>query len=180
MVIRRVGGAVLALVVLAVVAFVACSENGDEASNTPQPTPRAQTPRPSGPVTACVLVTPEEVATILGAQPPAPQTPTVSPYDTCSYIVSSTQLLQIQICRCLGGSEFEDSITKATQQNNVQPQPITGVGDKAYAVGGVLWVQKGPLAYNVAIVKPNMDRQRLQDLEIDLAKKILERLPNTQ
>jgi hypothetical protein len=115
----------------------------------------------------------------------------VGPFQSCGYY-SSTGLfsfVQVQACRCLGGNQFDASARAGAEALGVTVKPVAGVGDKAYWLNGILWVQKGPYAVNLWISTEALTREGGQALQgealerkalpkhIEVAQRVLARLP---
>jgi hypothetical protein len=99
---------------------------------------------------ACALLPEEDVRALLGNLPEAATDP-VGPFQTCSYYDTMTNFVQFQVCDCLHGSEFDASVKSGSGFLEVDAEPISGIGEKAYWFGGILWVQQGDTTFNLWI-----------------------------
>ena len=191
-----------------VLLLAACGGNGEEstapaggtqaATQTPAESPAttpAATEEPggdggqvSGEIDPCDLVTQEEAETLVGHSLPEPDKRTVGPFDSCMYSGASlVDLVQVQVGSDVWSeSEFDDSMVEGAKMFDIEAKPVSGLGDKAYWLEGILWVLKGDVAFNLMVsnaelTDPEKDDEVLQQealaVTTDLAKKVLERLP---
>jgi hypothetical protein len=80
--------------------------------------------------------------------PAADKTP-VGPFKICAYYATLTNFVQLQVCNCLHGDQFDDSVESGADFLEVEAEPVSGVGDKAFWLEGILWVQQGDIAFNL-------------------------------
>jgi hypothetical protein len=183
--------------VLVVVLLLACGgggdggndgASGDEGGNSPQ----GQGGRTSsGPIDACAHITEAAAEALLGGDVGDTQKTPAGPFQSCGYYAASGLLnfVQVQACRCLQGSQFDASMRSGAEALGVTAKPVSGVGDKAYWLEGILWVQKGDYAINLWISAPSVSAEGGQQLEgealerkalprhVEVAKQALSRLP---
>jgi hypothetical protein len=85
-------------------------------------------------------------------------------------------------------STFDDAMKAAAEQVDIEAEPVSGLGDKAYWLVGVLWVQKGDVTLDILVQTPELTDLRLQGdaegekqeslrLTADLAGKAVDALP---
>jgi hypothetical protein len=150
----------------------------------------AETAQPAaGELDPCALVTTADVEAVLGVSLGEPEKQTVGPFETCIYSDDAGNYVQVQV-----GSDvytqgtFDDAMEAAAEELDVEAEPVSGLGDKAYWLVGVLWVQKGDVSLNVLAQTPELAQLRLQGdteaeeqaalaLATDLAAKAVDRLP---
>jgi len=150
----------------------------------------AETAQPAaGELDPCALVTTADVEAVLGVSLGEPEKQTVGPFETCIYSDDAGNYVQVQV-----GSDvytqgtFDDAMEAAAEELDVEAEPVSGLGDKAFWLVGVLWVQKGDVSLNVLAQTPELAQLRLQGdteaedqqslaLATDLAGKALEALP---
>ena len=141
-----------------------------------------------GEIDACSILLPEDVEAEIGVAP-EPSADPIGPFQSCGYFETLTSFVQFQVCRCLSGSQFDDSAKAGAETLELELKEIDGIGDKAYWYGGILWVQKGDIAFNLWISKAAyyeddgtalegeaLDEVSLPDTQA-LAVKLLSRLP---
>jgi hypothetical protein len=136
---------------------------------------------------ACALLPEEDVRALLGKLPEASTDP-AGPFQTCSYYDTMSNFVQFQVCDCLHGSDFDASAKSGSEFLEVEARPISGIGEKAYWFGGILWVQQGDTAFNLWISAKDffeedgtaLEGDALDDAALpparDLALKVLGRL----
>jgi hypothetical protein len=191
----------VAVVALASVLLVGCGggddddpsgDSGDGGSATTEPTSSTGGDgggsSGDGEIDACSILLPEDVEAEIGVVP-EPDNQPVGPFQSCGYFDSLTNFVQFQVCRCLSGSQFDDSAKAGADVLEIELKEIDGIGDKAYWFGGILWVQRGDIAFNLWISKAAyfeddgtalegeaLDEVSLPDTQA-LAEKLLSRLP---
>jgi hypothetical protein len=176
--------------------FVACGggddgggdgAGGQDGGNPPQ----GQGGRQSGPIEACSLVTEAEAEALLGGDVGDTQKTPAGPFQSCGYYSASGLLnfVQVQACRCLSGNQFDSSMRSGAETLGVTAKPVSGIGDKAYWLEGILWVQEGDYAINIWISAPGVSAENGEQLRgdalerkalpkhMELAQKALSRLP---
>jgi hypothetical protein len=139
-------------------------------------------------IVACNLVTRADAEALLGAPAPEPERTPAGPFQTCAYYKSLTNFVQFQVCRCLSGNAFDRVVKEGADFLEVEAKPVSGIGDKAYWLDGILWVQKGDIAMNVWVSLPQFfeaDGEALEGAQLervalpvarDIALKALSRL----
>jgi hypothetical protein len=150
----------------------------------------AETAQPAaGELDPCALVTKADAEGILGASLGEQERQTVGPFETCIYGDDIGNYVQVQASDDVyTGSTFDDAMQAAAEELDIEAKPVSGLGDKAYWLVGVLWVQKGDVSLNVLAQTPELAQLRLQGdteaeeqqslaLATDLARKALEALP---
>lgn len=192
----RALAAALFLGASALILLAACGGDGDEESTgTPSGTRAAAeetataAPQASGgELDPCELLTTEEAEASLGVSFGEPERQTVGPFETCIYADESGNYVQVQVSDSVyTGSSFDDAMQGAAEQLDIEAEPVSGLGDKAYLLAGVLWVQKGDVSLNVLVQTPELTNLRIQEdtegekqeslrLATDLARKTLEGL----
>ncbi|HXH22161.1 MAG TPA: hypothetical protein VNN10_09030 [Dehalococcoidia bacterium] len=173
------------------VALLACGGgDGDGGPGAQDRGPSGQAPQTTT-VDACALVTRAEAEALLGSAVADTQKGPVGPFQSCGYYSSAGvfDFVQVQACRCLGGNQFDASARAGGEALGVTVKPVAGVGDKAYWLNGILWVQKGPYAVNLWISTAALTREGGQALQgealerkalpkhIEVAQRVLARLP---
>ena len=108
---------------------------------------------PGAEIDACSLLLPEDIEPLIGAAP-EPNDDPAGPFATCSYWETSSAFVQFQVCRCLGGDEFDRSLESGAATLGVKLEEVAGLGDKAYWMEGILWVQQGDVVMNLWISRP--------------------------
>jgi len=199
----RAIGALSFLALSALLLLAACGGGGEEATpaaqqtRTPAATPSAQqtqapaeTPKPSaGAIDPCALVTKADAEAILGRSLGEPERGTIGPFETCNYGEGTfSDNVQVQVSSELYTlSGFDDGMKAAAELVDAEAKPVSGLGDKAYSIGEVLYVQKGDVTLNFLVATPKLteltrqgdteaaEQQRLA-LATDLAAKALGRL----
>lgn len=192
---RRLIGLAFAGLAVAL-ALSACGgggDNGDAEGDEAGPTQAATVSGGAGgqasrTLAACTLVTKQDVEALIGSPAPDPDTSPVGPFQSCAYYKSLTSFVQFQVCRCLSGSEFDSSVESGAEFLEVEAKRVSGIGDKAYWLEGILWVQKGDVAFNVWVSTPQFfksDGEALEGAALEgvalpvtreLAQKVLSRL----
>lgn len=142
----------------------------------------------SGEIDACAILLPEDVEALLGSVPEAADDP-VGPFSSCGYYDTLTSFVQLQVCRCLQGEQFDRSVETGADFLEVEAEPVEGIGDKAYWFGGILWVQQGDVAMNLWLSRSEyfeadgtaLEGDALTDVALpdarELALELLSRLP---
>lgn len=171
--------------------LAACGGGGEESTASAQQTQTpAGTPKPPGSgIDPCALVTKEDAEAILGSPVDEPKRQTLDPFETCIYsagtLAKGVQLL-VGSDVYTTDSGFDDAMESAARSLGVEPNPIPGLGDKAYWLAGSLWVLKGNITFNLMVLTPELtDPQRDEEVReqealsatTDLAKKVLLRIP---
>ena len=142
----------------------------------------------AGELDPCALLTKADAETILGASLGESERQTVGPFETCIYGDVTGNYVQVQVSDGVyTQSTFDDAMQSAAEQLDIEAMPVSGLGDKAYWLAGVLWVQKGDVSLNLLAQTPELTQLRLQGdteaeeqaalaLATDLAGKALEGL----
>jgi hypothetical protein len=200
--------AVLILVAVGLLALAAaCKSGGDGGDSTgDQGTPSEQETKPPADdgaddgddggddggagleVDPCELVTKEDAAALLGGTVPEPERQTVGPFESCFYTGSGIfDFVQAQVGSDVWTeSEFDDSIQSSVDFIDIEADSVSGLGDKAYWLEGILWVLDGDVAFNLwvsneALSDPDKDESVLQEealaVTTELAETVLGRLP---
>ena len=160
------------------------------ATQTPAPAATATTaPQASGgEIDPCELVTQADAEEVLGVSLGEQERQTVGPFETCIYGDVTGNYVQMQVgSDVYTQSTFGDAMEAAAEQIDIEAEPVSGLGDGAYWLAGVLWVQKGDVSLNVLVQTPELTELRLQGdteaeqqkslaLSTDLARKALEGL----
>ena len=141
-------------------------EDGDEGSGAS-----------GGEIDACAILLPEDVEALLGSVPEAADDP-VGPFSSCGYYDTLTSFVQLQVCRCLPGEQFDRSVESGADFLEVEAEPVEGIGDKAYWFGGILWVQQGDVAMNLWLSRSEYFEADGTALEGDALKEVS--LPDTR
>ena len=143
-------------------------------------------PQPAaGELDPCALLTKAEAEGILGASLGEQERQTVGPFETCIYGDDIGNYVQVQVSSDVyTQSTFDDAMQSAAEQLDIEAMPVSGLGDKAYWLAGILWVQKGDVSLNLLAQTPELTQLRLQGdteaegqslaLSTDLAGKALE------
>jgi hypothetical protein len=159
---------VLAACAVIAIALIACSSTDDVDSGLAGdggPADATATSEPDGAgdgeasgseaeIDACGVLLPEDVEAEIGVSP-APNADPVGLFQNCIYFDTATTFVQFQACRCLQGSQFDDSAKAGAEALELELTEVDDVGDKAYWYGGILWVQRGDLSFSVWISKPS-------------------------
>jgi hypothetical protein len=134
-------------------------------------------------------VTKADAEEVIGASLGEPERQTTGPFETCIYSDDAGNYVQVQVSSDVyTESTFDDAMQAAAEELDIEAEPVSGLGDKAYWLVGVLWVQKGDVSLNVLAQSPELTQLRLQGdteaeeqqslaLATDLAEKALEALP---
>jgi hypothetical protein len=143
-----------------VVGLAACAAPAP--SPTSAPTPTAATSVPPAPsatefvaIDACALLTGADAESLLDESVPEPGHFPLPPWSTCSYFVSTNHFAQLQICHCFPGDQFDENVRAGAESIEVVAEPVSELGDKAYWLDGVLWVQRGDVVFNVWVLIPS-------------------------
>jgi hypothetical protein len=150
-------------------------------------TPAATTQAAAGELDPCALLTQADAEAIVGTSLGTPERQTVGPFEGCVYTDEAGAYVQLQVSSDVyTQSTFDDAMKSAAEQIDTEAQPVSGLGDKAYWVSGILWVQKGDVSLNLVLQTPELTQLRLQgdteaeqrslELATDLARKALEGL----
>ena len=177
------------------------SEDGDSGSSAGGATPATdQTAEPEheegdegsggsdGEIDACGILRPEDVEALIGSAPEPADDP-VGPFQSCGYYDTLTSFVQLQVCRCLPGDQFDQAVESGADFLELEAVPVEGIGDKAFWFAGILWVQQGDVAMNLwlsrseyfsadgtALEGDALDEVALPDAR-ELALELLGRLP---
>jgi hypothetical protein len=185
------------LAIFGLVLLAACGGGNDSSTQetrTPAATASAgetQTPATTaqpaaGELDPCALLTKADAEAIVGASLGEPDMQTAGPFETCIYTNDAGTYVQVQVSSGVyTESTFDDAMQAAAEQIDIEAKPVSGLGDKAYWLSGILWVQKGDVSLNVLVETPELFELRLQEdteaeeqaalaLATDLAKKALE------
>jgi hypothetical protein len=184
--------------------MAACGGDDDEeATGTPSGTrasvgtasPAAEEPATAAPQASgggldpCALVTRADAEAVLGATLGEPERQTTGPFETCIYGDDAGNYVQVQVSENVyTESTFDDAMKAAAEQVDIEAEPVSGLGDKAYWLVGVLWVQKGDVTLDILVQTPELTDLRLQGdaegekqeslrLTTDLAEKAVDALP---
>ena len=142
-----------------------------------------------GEIEPCALVTQADAEEILGVSLGEQERQTVGPFETCIYGDVTGNYVQVQVSDAVyTESTFDDAMQAAAEQVDIEAEPVSGLGDKAYWLAGVLWVQKGDVSLNFLVQTPGLTDLRLQGdtegekqeslrLTSDLAGKAVDALP---
>jgi hypothetical protein len=135
------------------------SDSGDATSSAQtspavDETPNASSNSGGDEVDACAILLPQDVEAEIGVAPP-PSSDPVGQFQSCGYFDTGTTFVQFQACRCLTGSQFDDSAKAGADALEVELKEVEGVGDKAYWYAGILWVTRGDVSFNLWISKPS-------------------------
>jgi hypothetical protein len=126
-------------------------------------TPAATTQPAAGELDPCALLTKAEAEAIVGASLGEPERQTVGPFETCSYGDDAGSYVQVQVSSDVyTQSTFDDAMQAAAEQVDIEAMPVSGLGDKAYWLAGILWVQKGDVSLNLLAQTPELTQLRLQ------------------
>jgi hypothetical protein len=164
-------------------------ERGDNGANGSAP--QENTSRGGALTDPCTLVTKPEAEALLGVPVDAPQKQPVGPFQTCGYYAMTAILdfVQVQVCACLPGNQFDTAMRGAAMGSGVEPKAVSGIGDKAFWLNGILWVQRGQYALNLWVASRDFRtaggqaldaatlEQRALPVHVELARKVLSRLP---
>jgi len=167
-----------------------------QATATPTGTPSAggaqapaATAQPAaGELDPCALVTKSDAEAVLGISLSGPERQTVGPFESCMYSDGTlSNYVQVQVGSDVYTlSTFDDAMEAAAEELDIEAEEVSGVGDKAYGLAGVLWVQKGDVTLNFTVHRPviaELERQgygeqrQLMLRALPLASKALEALP---
>lgn len=167
-----------------------------QATATPAGTPSAgETQAPAataqpaaGELDPCALVTKSDAEAILHISLGEPERQTVGPFETCIYSDGTLgNYVQVQVSSGVyTQSTFDDAMEAAAEELDIEAEPVSGVGDKAYGLAGVLWVQKDDVTLNFVVHRPvitELERQGYGEQQqsllaaLPLASKALEALP---
>jgi hypothetical protein len=192
----RALAAVAFLTIFGLVLLAACGGGNDSSTQetrTPAATaPAGETQAPeetaqpaAGELNPCALLTKADAEAIVGASLGEPARQTAGPFETCIYNDNAGTYVQVQVgSGVYTESTFDDAMRAAAKQIDIEATPVSGLGDKAYWLSGILWVQKGDVSLNVLAQTPELAQLRLQSeteaeqqsltLATDLAKKALE------
>ena len=177
---RRLGIVVLALAALT--ALLTGCGGDDEESTVPA---QATAARARGP---CALVYKSDAEEILRRRTLGePERQTVGPFKSCIYSDGTlSNYVQVQVGSDVYTlSTFDDAMEAAAEELDIEAERVSGVGDKAYGLAGVLWVQKGDVTLSFEVHMPvdtDLERQgyseqrQLVVAAMPLASKALERL----
>jgi hypothetical protein len=199
----RALAALFLLALSGLVLLAACGGDDDEEgtpsteeTRTPAATASAgetQTPEETaqpaaGELDPCALLTKADADAIVGASLSEPERQTVGPFETCIYSDDAGNYVQVQVSSDVyTESSFDDAMQAAAEELDIEAKSVSGLGDKAYWLSGVLWIQKGDVSLNVLVETPELFELRLQEdteaeeqaalaLATDLAEKALGRL----
>lgn len=152
-------------------------------------TPAATAQPAAGALDPCALVTQADAEAVVGASLGEAERQTVGPFETCIYSDDAGNYVQVQATDDVYTQDtFDDAMKAAAAELDIEAEPVSGLGDKAYWLAGVLWVQIGDASLNFLVQTPELTELRLQGdqegeqqralaLATDLAKKGLEALP---
>ena len=183
--------------------LAACGGDEEESTATPRgtqasaatasagetETPAATTQPAAGELDPCALLTKADAETILGASLGESERQTVGPFETCIYGDVAGNYVQVQVSDGVyTQSTFDDAMQAAAEELDIEAEPVSGLGDKAYWLAGVLWVQKGDVSLDFLVQTPDLTELRLQGdtegekqeslrLTTDLAEKAVDALP---
>ena len=185
--------------------LAACGGDDDEETGTPSgtrtptaaaspvagqtETPAATTQPSAGELDPCELVTQADAEEVLGVSLGEQERQTVGPFETCIYGDVTGNYVQVQASdEVYTEGSFDDAMQAAADQLDIEAEPVSGLGDKAYWLAGVLWVQKGDVSLDFLVQTPELTQLRLEGdtegekqeslaLATDLARKALEALP---
>jgi len=190
----RVRGLASCLSVFLLAAGLACGGDGGDGggsgggeSGGPAQGPSGGSGGGSAAIDACALITKAEAEALLGSASEDPKKDVAGPFQTCGYYSQSGILdfVQVQYCSsCLPGGQFDTSMKSGAQALGIEAKPVSGLGDKAYWLGGILWVQKGRYVINIWLATPDFRGLEGSALEAkalpvhtDVARKVLTRIP---
>jgi hypothetical protein len=175
--------------------LAACGGDNEESTPAAQQTqapagtqaPAATSQPAAGELDPCALLAKADAEGILGTSLGEPERQTVGPFEGCVYSDEAGAYLQLQVSSDVyTQSTFDEAMKAAADQLDVEAEPVPGLGDSAYWLGGVLWVQKGDVSLNLLAQTPELTQLRLQGdtqaeqqslaLATDLARKALEGL----
>jgi hypothetical protein len=167
-----------------------------QATATPAGTPSAgETQAPAataqsaaGKLDPCALVTKSDAEAILHISVGEPERQTVGPFESCIYSDGTlSNYVQVQVgSDVYTQSTFDDAMEAAAEELGIEAEGVSGVGDNAYGLAGVLWVQKGDVTLNFVVHTPVIteleqhgygEQRQLVLLALPLASKALEALP---
>ena len=168
---RRALAALFFLALSGLVLLAACG--GDDEEATPSPgatqvpgvtqTPAATGEPAAGELDPCALVTQADAEEVVGATLSEPERQTVGPFETCIYGDDAGNYVQVQVgSDVYTQSTFDDAMEGAAEQLDIEAEPVSGLGDKAYWLAGVLWVQKGDVSLNLLVQTPELVELRVQ------------------
>jgi len=152
-------------------------------------TPAATTQPSVGELDPCELVTQADAEEVLGVSLGEQERQTVGPFETCIYGDITGNYVQVQASdEVYTEGSFDDAMQAAADQLDIEAEPVSGLGDKAYWLAGVLWVQKGDVSLDFLVQTPELTQLRLEGdtegekqeslaLTTELAGKALEALP---
>ncbi len=133
-------------------------------------------------IDACTILLESDVDAML--EPTREQTrDQAGPLNQCLYSSSGRknyQFVEAQVCACYDDSAFDAEVGDAATDRGVTPQEVSGVGDRAFAVGPILWVKSGEYTVTVEISTRDLDDAgpaALQAAEVALASTLIGRLP---
>ncbi|HVR77284.1 MAG TPA: hypothetical protein VMS99_02715 [Acidimicrobiia bacterium] len=150
----------------------------------------SETTVPTLSIEACDLVTAEDAAAIIGEVGEADSTP-VGPFSSCHYPGTGLfEFVQVQVATGMfDESQFINNAESGAEFLEIEPVEIPDVGDKAYWLGGILWVLSGDVTFNLWIGSSEfaaadgtaLEGQALMDAALDVtadtARLIIQRLP---
>ena len=112
----------------------------------------------------------------------------MGPFETCIYSDGTlSNYVRVQVgSDVYTQSTFNDAMEAAAEELDTEAERVSGVGDEAYGVAGVLWVHKGDVTLSFEVHRPviaELERQgyseqrQLMLAALPLASKALEALP---
>ncbi len=128
------------LVLLVAVLGLAGCGSDSEKPVTRRPSVVTTADAPVKPVSACSLLTQEEVAAILNESVEKPTDSATGPVSNCNWMTPSLHMVGILVRRAASREEAETVRERAHQQSKtlsgVEPKDVAGLGDSAYWAGG--------------------------------------------
>jgi hypothetical protein len=163
-----------ALAAICLLAAAACGGDDDEDGGDADSSPAASATDggAAGAGGTCELVTAEEAAEVLGEPVSEGEEGSTPPYDSCTYNVESlaVKFVLVQVRDDVSLEAFRSSIQDAAEFLGEEPETVSGVGDAAYNLAGLLYAHEGNTEVVMSVVLgPGQTDESVLEAEKELA-----------